>query len=54
MENLKNAMATLLLYIDPGTGYLILQAIIAVFVSIGIFFKKIKSFISNLFSKKNE
>ncbi len=42
------------LYIDPGTGYLIIQALIAAAVAIGVFFKKIKIFFTKLLSKKNE
>ena len=42
-------------YLDPGTGSIILQAIIAFFAGaaafISIYWKKLKSFISNKFSK---
>jgi len=47
-------------YIDPGTGSLVLQALIGVlvgaFVAIGLFWNRIKAFVRNLFSKskKNE
>jgi len=47
-------------YIDPGTGSLVLQAVIGVlvgaFVAIGLFWNRIKLFVKNLFSrsKKNE
>ena len=41
------------LYIDPGTGYLIIQALIAGAVAIGVYFKKIKIYFTKLFSKKN-
>jgi hypothetical protein len=41
------------LYIDPGTGYIIIQAIIAMFVAIGVYYKKLKNFILSRF-KKNE
>jgi hypothetical protein len=42
-------------YIDPGTGSLVLQALIGVlvgaFVAIGLFWNRIKLFVKNLFSK---
>jgi hypothetical protein len=42
-------------YIDPGTGSLVIQAVIggfaAVLVAIGVFWKQIKAFVSNLFSR---
>ena len=47
-------------YLDPGTGSLVLQAIIAFFAGaaalISLYWKKFKSFIKNLFSndKKKE
>jgi len=44
-------------YIDPGSGSIILQAIIAAFVgastTITIYWKKIKLFFSKIFKKKN-
>lgn len=48
-----------LLYIDPGAGSLLLQAIIAGIVSVLVFFNKIKLYIIYIFSrifggKKNE
>jgi len=39
-------------YIDPGTGMIIIQLIIAAFASIAIFFKKIKTKIKSFFKKK--
>lgn len=39
------------LYIDPGTGMIIIQAIIAAIASVGIFFGKIKNFILKFFRK---
>jgi len=42
-------------YIDPGSGYIIVQIIIAAFASILLFFKKIKAKIMsflNFFRKK--
>jgi hypothetical protein len=45
-------------YIDPGTGSLIVQAIIAGIAgglfAIKTFWRQIKSFFSNLFSKKTD
>jgi hypothetical protein len=45
-------------YIDPGTGSIVIQAIVGVIVGAGffikIFWKKIKAFFTKLFSKKNQ
>ena len=46
-------------YIDPGTGSMMIQAILAalaaISVSIGIFWRRIKSFIAGLFGRnRNE
>jgi len=45
-------------YIDPGTGSLVLQAVIGVlvgaFVAIGLFWNRIKVFVRNLFSKSKK
>ena len=42
-------------YIDPGTGSLIIQVLIASFVGalfvIKVYWKKVKAFVNNLFSK---
>ena len=43
----------ILFYIDPGTGMIIVQLIIAVFASIVAFSKKIRDKIKSFF-KKNE
>ena len=44
-------------YLDPGTGSLILQAIIAVFIGMAVtgrlWYRRFKAFISRLFSKNN-
>lgn len=37
------------LYIDPGTGSLLIQALIAGAISILMFFKNIKMFVSHFF-----
>ena len=44
------------LYIDPGTGSLIFQSILSVALTIILYFKKIKNFISQKSknSKKND
>jgi hypothetical protein len=45
-------------YIDPGTGSIVLQAVIgafaAVLVAIGMFWKQIKAFVKNLFSRSKK
>jgi len=50
----KDALA----YLDPGTGSIILQAIIAAIATasdtITFYWKKIKNKIKNIFSKKNK
>tara|TARA_B100000886_G_C20159274_1_gene381336 strand:- start:335 stop:529 length:195 start_codon:yes stop_codon:yes gene_type:complete len=40
-------------YLDPGSGSLILQALLAASAAVLAFFKKIKNYVKNLFSKKN-
>ena len=39
-------------YLDPGTGGLIIQALIASLVGVGVFFKNIKNKFLRLFKKK--
>ena len=45
-------------YLDPGTGSIILQAIIAFFAGaaafVSLYWRKTKSYISNLFSKNKK
>jgi len=41
-----------LLYIDPGTGMIIIQMIIAGFAGLMVFFKNFREKIKNLFRKK--
>ena len=45
-------------YIDPGTGSLVLQAVIGVlvgaFVAIGLFWNRTKAFVRNLFSRSKK
>ena len=44
-------------YLDPGTGSMMIQALLAVIaaisVSIGIFWRRLRSFISRFFGKKS-
>jgi len=45
-------------YLDPGTGSMVVQAVIAgvaaVSVSIGIFWRRLSAFFSGLFGRKND
>ena len=43
----------MLLYIDPGTGMILIQLIVAGLAGVMVFFKKIKSKIKKIF-KKND
>ncbi len=43
-----------ILYIDPGTGSLLFQAILSGFLTIVVFFKKIISFIKLKFMSKQD
>ena len=40
-------------YLDPGSGSLILQALLAGLAAVIAFFKKIKNYVRNIFTKKN-
>ena len=42
----------MILYIDPGTGMILLQLVIAGFASVLVFFKNIREKIKNFFRKK--
>ena len=42
------------LYIDPGSGSIIIQMLIGIGVAIGIFFRNIKYFLLHLFKRKNK
>ncbi|MDG2372195.1 MAG: hypothetical protein P8L83_06245 [Flavobacteriaceae bacterium] len=42
----------ILFYIDPGTGMIIIQLIVAGFASVLIFFKSIKQKIKDFFKRK--
>ena len=43
-----------ILYIDPGTGSLLFQALLSGFLTIVVFFKKIKAFIMLKFMSKED
>lgn len=47
-------MNMLLLYIDPGTGSLVLQFIIGIALGISMFFKTIKYKLKSFFGRKKE
>jgi len=44
-------ITNIFLYLDPGSGSMILQAFIAGFLSIIMFFKNIKMFLLHIFKK---
>jgi hypothetical protein len=44
-------MFKILLYIDPGTGSLLFQLLLSGVISVFIYFKKVVSFIKNIFRK---
>lgn len=43
-----------ILYIDPGSGSMLIQMLIGVAVGIGVFFRRIKFFFTELFKGKNK
>lgn len=43
-----------LLYIDPGSSSMLIQIIAAAVASIMIFFRQIRLFIKNIFTKKDK
>jgi hypothetical protein len=47
-------MNTILLYIDPGSGSLLLQFLIGIALGISMFFKTIKYKLQSLFGRKKE
>ncbi len=49
-----SVMNTVLLYIDPGTGSLLLQFLIGIALGISMFFKTIGYKIRSLFGRKKE
>jgi len=58
LANVARPRSALEAYIDPGTGSLILQILLAILVGAGfavkIFWANIKSFFSRLFAKKRD
>jgi len=40
------------LYIDPGTGMVIIQLLLSAIAAIGIFYKRVINYIKNIFNKK--
>jgi hypothetical protein len=47
-------MNTVLLYIDPGSGSLLLQFLIGIALGVSMFFKTIKYKIRSMFGRKKE
>lgn len=45
---------SIILYIDPGAGSLIFQALLSGFLTVLIYFKQIVFFIKNIFVKKKK
>jgi hypothetical protein len=43
-----------ILYIDPGSGSFLVQAIIAAVVGVAVYFKNIRMRIKSFFSRKNK
>jgi hypothetical protein len=41
-------------YLDPGTGSIVIQAVIAAVVTLGIYLRQIRVFLRGLFSRKQE
>lgn len=42
----------IILYIDPGTGMIIIQLLVSAFAAVGIFYKRVINFFKNLFKNK--
>jgi hypothetical protein len=47
-------MNPIFLYIDPGSGSMLIQMLIGAAVAAGIFFRKIKTFLLQLFKRKDK
>ena len=47
-------MISYLLYIDPGTGSLFYQAILSGILTVSVFYKSIKTYITNTFFNSNK
>lgn len=41
-------------YLDPGTGSILLQGLLAGLLAVGAFWRQLKAWVSNLFSRKSE
>ena len=52
--NLRPIMHAFLLYIDPGSGSLLLQFIMGAFLAIAVFFKTIRYKIMSIFGRKKD
>lgn len=50
----SNMLAIIFLYLDPGTGSLLFQALISGFLTIMIFFKKIVAFFKLKFLRREK
>ncbi len=38
-------------YLDPGTGSYLLQILLAAGITVGVYFRNLKSFVINIFNK---
>ena len=47
-------MQSYFLYIDPGSGSMLIQLLIGLAVGIGVFFTRIKYFVLSLFKRKDK
>lgn len=47
-------MSVISLYFDPGTGALIVQAVVAAGASVALFYKRIATGLKSMFGKKKE
>ena len=46
-------MPNILLYIDPGSGSLIFQALLSGFLTLLVFYKRVIAFVKTFFSKED-
>ena len=47
-------MTNILLYIDPGSGSLIFQALVSGFLTLLVFYKRVIAYIKSFFFKEND
>ncbi len=47
-------MQMFFLYIDPGSGSMLIQLLLGLAVGIGVFFRRIKYFLLHLFKRKDK